>query len=866
MRKFKWKMVLPVCFLLIAAGCSAQLEPEAQEQFGGRHVTPMLAAGALKVQSFQSGAVIQNQIYQKIKLVNTSASSLPLSGVKLRYYFKYQGSTSYQFACDWTSVGSANIGCSFKAVNPAQAGAEAFEEVTFTAAAGSIAAGSSIELQLRIWKSDWSNIDNSQNYSYNPAAGYSDWSKITASINTELAWGVEPGTTAGSSSKTVSSAVSSKAASSVQTAQSPYQGKAQLLPGTIQASFYDVGGEGVATHDTTSSHYGDSTFRGNEAVDGSIDYIGWIDTGEWLEYTVNCTAGTYVLKATTASPSGGTFHISLDGALLAQVSVQATGSYGTYKTYMVGTVSIPSGTHILRITQDSAGFNIASVEMVPGIGWNAQIPTEVTWGAYRNNPQLTASPDSWDFVNRYSDGFLFHCAYWTQETLFPEMKNTALALSPILKKYSKKLIAEIGWPGSYPQFTVNDTLGTRKGNENLNTLNKLKSYGFAIDEINNDWHMYLWKAMCLYYYTMTSAQIEDKAAQFYKDYAAVIWNSYPNVVIRPIDSPVWFTWDSYPSLGDKNNYQRFWPLTKTDGTPFTVNGQSFYFDFNWRTIMNACINKIADARFDGFASDTPYSYTVWGGANSAAAIQYRQKIRTYEAYFHSIKKKHHYTANSDANGPESDKAGWDKNYSLNSLQSMRTHQQEGGRPDSFLFESWYDGPYTMVPETQAYTMTWMVKQAILYIKGIGEKLDLDLQEAGSSDWIGPGVYQSWFGKPQLADKTLTANQTVTYKLTLGNKGTVACMPLIKEVEYGTAGYSVSVTDNGTSVLSDMHSAEGYVLKGLLQPGETRNLVVTITRTTAASGTQRTFAFYAAWNPQDPTAQIRDVVNITLKAQ
>ena len=49
--------------------------------------------------------------------------------------------------------------------------------------------------------------------------------------------------------------------------------------------------------------------------DPTIDYnIGWIETGEWLEYTVNITkSGTFTTKAIIASTGAGKMRIKVNG-------------------------------------------------------------------------------------------------------------------------------------------------------------------------------------------------------------------------------------------------------------------------------------------------------------------------------------------------------------------------------------------------------------------------------------------------------------------------------------------------------------------------------------------------------------------------
>jgi len=127
---------------------------------------------------------------------------------------------------------------------------------------------------------------------------------------------------------------------------SVYKGGAQTIPGKLQCEYYDLGGEGIAFHDTDTINSGsgglnpaDGTylneFRMHEPVDISytkfrdpaIDnnpynfvepikdqlYVGWTKPGEWTKYTVNVTkAGTYELGIMYTSNKNGKISISVN--------------------------------------------------------------------------------------------------------------------------------------------------------------------------------------------------------------------------------------------------------------------------------------------------------------------------------------------------------------------------------------------------------------------------------------------------------------------------------------------------------------------------------------------------------------------------
>ena len=130
---------------------------------------------------------------------------------------------------------------------------------------------------------------------------------------------------------------------------SRYQGGPQKIPGRVLCAYYDLGGEGVAYHDTDPRNHGsgelnpaDGTylneFRIREGVDTSytkfnrkpdpIDdkpfdktvpppnllFVGWTEPGEWFNITVDAVrAGTYAADFLYTSNRGGTISVDVNG-------------------------------------------------------------------------------------------------------------------------------------------------------------------------------------------------------------------------------------------------------------------------------------------------------------------------------------------------------------------------------------------------------------------------------------------------------------------------------------------------------------------------------------------------------------------------
>ena len=79
------------------------------------------------------------------------------------------------------------------ALTAAKTGADHYLEVGFGSGAGSLAAGASTgDIQNRFNKTDWSNFDETNDYSYGTNTSYADATKVTVYVNGTLAHGTEP--------------------------------------------------------------------------------------------------------------------------------------------------------------------------------------------------------------------------------------------------------------------------------------------------------------------------------------------------------------------------------------------------------------------------------------------------------------------------------------------------------------------------------------------------------------------------------------------------------------------------------------------------------------------------------------------------
>jgi|GEM_PF-75864 len=144
--------------------------------------------------------------------------------------------------------------------------------------------------------------------------------------------------------------------------QTPYNGVISL-PGTIEFENYDSGGEGVAYHDNDAGNNG-GQYRSDDVdiescSEGGYN-IGWTDSGEWLEYTVDVsTAGNYDLTIRAAGAVGGSLYISFDGTdVTGTVTIPNTGGWQTWQDVTVSAVALNAGQQVVRVYMNSGGFNL----------------------------------------------------------------------------------------------------------------------------------------------------------------------------------------------------------------------------------------------------------------------------------------------------------------------------------------------------------------------------------------------------------------------------------------------------------------------------------------------------------------------------
>ncbi len=140
----------------------------------------------------------------------------------------------------------------------------------------------------------------------------------------------------------------------------------QVLPGTIQAEDYDIGGEGLAYHELSAGNkFG---FYRNDNVDleqctdtGGGFSLGDFQTGEWTQYTVNVSeTGTYSIDLRVATQMAGTSMAVLvdDQNMTGTISVPNTGGWQTWTTITKTGIQLTKGSHKIKLLSIAQYVNV----------------------------------------------------------------------------------------------------------------------------------------------------------------------------------------------------------------------------------------------------------------------------------------------------------------------------------------------------------------------------------------------------------------------------------------------------------------------------------------------------------------------------
>ncbi|MBB6429242.1 Kelch repeat-containing protein [Algisphaera agarilytica] len=180
--------------------------------------------------------------------------------------------------------------------------------------------------------------------------------------------------------------------------QAPFNNTPHLANQRVEAEHFDLGGNGIAYLDLTAFNEGPANTRPGEFVDiepttdtdGGVN-VGWIEAGEWLEYTFDLeNAGTYSadFRVAMESGTGSTFHLEINGQNISgPIDLPVTGGWQNWQTVTANDLQLEAGPMVLRVVFDTPSLG----RFVGNLNWlqlNYEAPSE------GNPPTVNAGVDA----------------------------------------------------------------------------------------------------------------------------------------------------------------------------------------------------------------------------------------------------------------------------------------------------------------------------------------------------------------------------------------------------------------------------------------------------------------------------------------
>ena len=147
--------------------------------------------------------------------------------------------------------------------------------------------------------------------------------------------------------------------------QAPYLIAPHMIPGHIEAEYFDLGGQGVAYSDLTPTN-DNPGIRQNEGVD--VDFstdddgydVGGISRREWLEYTVDVErSGQYTMETRIANTTSASFTVQFNDDEVTDPIVQDSNPSGVrWVTVRRSGIQLAKGLQTMRVRMLSTGFRM----------------------------------------------------------------------------------------------------------------------------------------------------------------------------------------------------------------------------------------------------------------------------------------------------------------------------------------------------------------------------------------------------------------------------------------------------------------------------------------------------------------------------
>ncbi|PLB19033.1 MAG: Fibronectin type III domain protein [Flavobacteriaceae bacterium FS1-H7996/R] len=140
-----------------------------------------------------NGNTSNGHIKPHLQIENNDAISVAYSELSVRYWFTAENYAEINTWIDYAQLGNDKVSMNYVSLPEPHEGAFGYIEYGFDESLGNLLSGdNSGSIQSRFSKTNWSNFDETDDYSYQSNATYMNNEKVTLYRNGMLIWGTEP--------------------------------------------------------------------------------------------------------------------------------------------------------------------------------------------------------------------------------------------------------------------------------------------------------------------------------------------------------------------------------------------------------------------------------------------------------------------------------------------------------------------------------------------------------------------------------------------------------------------------------------------------------------------------------------------------
>lgn len=133
------------------------------------------------------------QIGTYLVINNEGTTPISYKDLRARYYFTAEGSSSLRVELDYAQVGDRNVQLTTGRLSPAATNADSYVDVRFTQDGQLMPGASTGQIRYRVYKSDYSRFDQTNDYSYQEQPQESSSNRrVVLYVGDEKVWGTEP--------------------------------------------------------------------------------------------------------------------------------------------------------------------------------------------------------------------------------------------------------------------------------------------------------------------------------------------------------------------------------------------------------------------------------------------------------------------------------------------------------------------------------------------------------------------------------------------------------------------------------------------------------------------------------------------------